>query len=180
MNYEAEEERFGLALDRIAATAALSIDGDAHRRIQSNADAKSPEFQRIRGFLDEVRRANYLPHEDQIYTFNVVGNGDLRFAVMLQQNTFVGDKYQMVPDNVPVLMRALDRNMGTTATRTEPGYRPMPRFATVRAASPESSRSTTPSTSSCPPSPRSRATSCSSRSSGWRFRLRSARRWQLV
>ena len=44
LEYSAEEERFGLALDRIAATAALSIDGDAHRRIRSNADANGPEF----------------------------------------------------------------------------------------------------------------------------------------
>lgn len=113
MNYQSEEERFGLALDRIAATAALSIDGDAHRRIQSNGDAASPEFRRILDFLAAVRAANYLPHEDQIYTFHVVSHEDLRFAVMLQEKTFIGDRYHMVAANVPVLMQALDHNMAT-------------------------------------------------------------------
>lgn len=106
LEYKAEEERFGLALDRIAATAALSIDGDAHRRIRSNADATGREFRQIRDYLERVRAANYLRF-DQIYTFHPVSDHELRFAVMLHDRPFVGDPYRVVPDNVPVLMRAL-------------------------------------------------------------------------
>lgn len=102
-----------MALEHVAATAALSIDGDAHRRIQRATDATGPEFQRIRDFLAEVRRANSLPREDQIYTFHVISHEDIRFAVMLQQRTFTGDRYRMIPANVPVLMRALDQGVAT-------------------------------------------------------------------
>lgn len=106
LEYEAEEERFGLALDRIAATAALSIDGDDHRRIRSNADAQSTEFKRIRSYLEQVRAANYLRF-DQIYTFQPVSDHELRFAVMLHDRPFVGDAYHVVPENVSVLMSVM-------------------------------------------------------------------------
>lgn len=102
LEYEAEEERFGLALDRIAATAALSIDGDAHRQIRSNADAQSPEFKRIRDYLEQVRAANYLRF-DQIYTFQPGSDKHLRFAVMLHDRPFVGDAYHVVPENIAVV-----------------------------------------------------------------------------
>ncbi len=102
LEYEAEEERFGLALDRIAATAALSIDGDAHRQIRSNADVQSPEFKRIRDYLEQVRAANYLRF-DQIYTFQPGSDKDLRFAVMLHDRPFVGDAYHVVPENIAVV-----------------------------------------------------------------------------
>jgi len=106
LEYQAEEERFGLALDRIAATAALSIDGDDHRRIRSNADAQTPEFKRIREYLERVRAANYLRF-DQIYTFHPVSDHELRFAVMLHERPFVGDAYHVVPENVSLLMKVL-------------------------------------------------------------------------
>jgi class 3 adenylate cyclase len=113
--YEAEQERFGLALERIAATAALSIDGETHRQIRTNSDAKTPEFQRIRDYLSRVRAANYL-REDQIYTFNFVSDHELRFAVMLQKQTFVGDSYHVVHENVPAIMRAW-KARGATHTK---------------------------------------------------------------
>lgn len=112
LEYEAEEERFGLALDRIAATAALSIDGDMHRRIVSNSDTSGADFQRIRSYLEAVRRANYL-RVDQIYTFRPVSDTELRFAVMLHDKPFVGDTYRVVPQNVPVLMQAVRGRMAT-------------------------------------------------------------------
>ena len=106
----AEEERFGLALERIAATAALSIDGDAHRTIRSPADASQAAFQRTRAFLRRVQRANFLP-EDQLYTFqpppDLQRAGRLLFAVMLQERSFVGDPYTVVPDNLAVLRQVL-------------------------------------------------------------------------
>ncbi len=112
LEYEYEQERLGLALERIAATAALSIDGDAHRRIMNNTDAGRPEFQRIRSYLQKVREANSLS-EDQIYSFNVLSDKELKFAVMLQERTFVGDVYHVVPENVPMLMRAWHNRCAT-------------------------------------------------------------------
>jgi class 3 adenylate cyclase len=123
LEYAAEQERFGLALDRIAATAALSIDGDAHRRIQTSADASRPEFRQIRDYLERVRAANYLRF-DQIYTFHPVSDHELRFAVMLHERPFIGDAYHVVPDNVPVLMRALHQRVAvhTRLYRDPHGY----------------------------------------------------------
>jgi class 3 adenylate cyclase len=108
LEYQAEEERFGLALDRIAATAALSIDGDEHRRIRSNADAQGPEFKRVREHLERVRAANYLRF-DQIYTFHPISDSELRFAVMLHERPFVGDVYRVVPENVSVVMKVMQQ-----------------------------------------------------------------------
>jgi hypothetical protein len=55
------QEKFGLALERIVATAALEIDGDAHTSIDARDDAANPAFQRVRQALERVRSANYLP-----------------------------------------------------------------------------------------------------------------------
>lgn len=105
--YHAEESRLGMALERIAATAAVSIDGDAHRTILRAADQSQPAFLAIRDYLAKVRLANRLPKEDQIYTFQVRSDDELAFAVMLQAETFVGDVYRVVPENRAAVFRAL-------------------------------------------------------------------------
>src|SRR5437762_2067240 len=66
---EALEEKFGLALERIVATAALDIDAEQNALVQTKADAARPEFQRIKAVLQRVQQANYLP-VDGIYTSN--------------------------------------------------------------------------------------------------------------
>lgn len=116
LEHAAEEERFGMALERIAATAALSLDGDAHRGIRSAADAQRPEFLRMREFLRRVQRANSLG-EDQIYTFQPPADPQrasrLQFAVMLQERSFVGDGYTVVEKNLPALQKALTSRAAT-------------------------------------------------------------------
>lgn len=117
MSYRMEragiEQRFGTALTRIAATAALSIRGTEHLRIQKPGDEKSPEFFAIASYLRRVRDANGL-RDEQIYTFQVpqqpLQPGTmplLQFGVMLQQKTFVGDPYQLPSRNIEALRRAL-------------------------------------------------------------------------
>lgn len=82
------ELRFGLAAESVAGTAALALDGDALATVTS---ADSPAFAPLRAQLEAVRAANHL-QEHQVYV--LVPDGDAwRFAVMLQEATFVGDRY---------------------------------------------------------------------------------------
>jgi class 3 adenylate cyclase len=97
------EERFGLALERIVATAALSIDGDAHQKLQRREDAALPEFQALQRYLRQVQEANYL-RPDLLYSFHLEQDGSLRFAVMLQERVYTGDRYDPVPQNAGQLM----------------------------------------------------------------------------
>lgn len=116
VEYQSQKERAGHTLDRIVATAVLAIDGAAHRRIKKSDDAGTPEFVRIRDYLRKVQLANSL-REDQIYTFALdpqlverVSAGErvtLHFAVMLQEKSFIGDAYQVVPQNLAALRQAL-------------------------------------------------------------------------
>jgi class 3 adenylate cyclase len=87
------QEKFGLTLQHIAQTAALFVDGDAHERVHTNADARNEEFAKLRATLDRVRKENKLK-EDQIYTLRPMGDGKYEFVVMLQEKTFIGDKYK--------------------------------------------------------------------------------------
>ena len=93
--HRALEDRFGLALERIVATAALSIDGDAHTGIRTLADTKSETFKYMREGLRLVQKANYL-REDLLYTFNIDPNTrELRAALMLQPVPYTGDTYSI-------------------------------------------------------------------------------------
>lgn len=108
---ESVQERFGLALERIVATAALDIDGDVHARVRS---ADDPAFRTVRDHLRRVQEANYLG-EEQLYTFRIddLDAGRLQFAVMLQEETFVGDPYTLVAQNRPAFRRAVEEQVAT-------------------------------------------------------------------
>lgn len=90
------EERFGLALESIAATAAPFLDASDVERVRTNADVEGPAFRRLRAALDQVRRNNHL-QEDQVYLLRPGAADAYHFVVMLQRRTFVGDAYHPPP-----------------------------------------------------------------------------------
>ena len=90
------QDKFGLTLQHIAQTAALFVDGEAHERVRGAGDSGGADFQGLRAVLERVRRENEL-REDQIYTLRPVGGGAFEFVVMLQERSFIGDRYTPPP-----------------------------------------------------------------------------------
>ncbi len=90
--YRAVEDKFGLTLQHVAQTAALFLDGEAHERVHTNADVAGADFRVLREILDKVRKENGLK-PDAIYTMRPLPSGEFEFVIMLQDKTFVGDKY---------------------------------------------------------------------------------------
>lgn len=87
------QEKFGLALQAVAASTAPHLSGDALTRIHTNAHAALPEFQALRETMETARRQNGLTQE-QIYIIRPASKARVfSFAVMLQEATFVGDEY---------------------------------------------------------------------------------------
>ena len=102
-------ERLSQQLSRIVATAALQIDGDVHRNFNTQDATLDPDWQRIRHYLSQVREMNDL-ESDHLYTFNFPA-GDtqrLNFAVMLHESPFVGDVYEVHPNNLALIKRVRD------------------------------------------------------------------------
>jgi serine phosphatase RsbU (regulator of sigma subunit) len=81
-------------LKAIAATAALQIDGQTHQRIVADPDPRGDDFRELRSRISRIAAVNeFTP--DNIYTFYFdPADGVLRFGVMLQQETFIGDPYK--------------------------------------------------------------------------------------
>ena len=82
-------------LKAIASTAALEIDGDLHEMIREPGDANGAAYRLLKGQLAKVQRANDVAY-DHIYTFYKDGD-QVRFAVMLHPEPFVGDPYTLQP-----------------------------------------------------------------------------------
>ncbi len=108
--YAAVESKFGLALEHIAITAALQIDGDAHAEIQS---AQSRPFQKIRSILKRVRDANGLSAET-IYTFRKASRQSYAFVVMTHAEPFVGDIYHPPAATQKIIQMAFEGKSGYT------------------------------------------------------------------
>ena len=106
------EDSFGLALERIVATAALEIDGDAHKLIRTMDDVKRPEFAALRDKLRRVQQANYL-EEELLYTFHIDQRPTLKAGVMLQATPYTGDPYTLHPQNREAVERAIRDKVAT-------------------------------------------------------------------
>lgn len=90
-------DKFGLALESIAGTAAPFVSGEDLRAVHTNADASRPEFRRVRTVLQRIRHENQLA-EDAVYVLRPgAREGEWEFAAMLQRRTFIGDAYQPPP-----------------------------------------------------------------------------------
>ncbi len=107
--YRQVEEKFGWTLEHIAKTAAIRISGEDHDRVRKAGDENTPEFARIREYLDRVMRENDLTSET-IYTFHASESGNLTFGVMLHETPFVGDYYPVPEENMYLVKQALSGN----------------------------------------------------------------------
>ena len=100
--HRAIEERFGERLQHVVATAALHIDGDAHKTMRSKDQASQPEYIELQRFLREVQEANDL-NEDLLYTFHYEPNSTPRMGVSLHEQSYAGDTYPAPTQNIAFL-----------------------------------------------------------------------------
>jgi class 3 adenylate cyclase len=93
----------------VAGTTALALRGEDLADIRTNADAASPEFQRVREILARSQAINGL-EERELYILRPLGTGrETEFVVMVQRETFVGNRYTIRAENLPALQQAWKR-----------------------------------------------------------------------
>lgn len=105
-DYQAREveDKFGLALQSIAASTAPHIDAADLDGLRDDEDAGTQAFANVRAVLEIARRQNGL-EADQVYVVRPVegapGYDRLQFVAMLQRDTFIGDVYHPPPEIQP-------------------------------------------------------------------------------
>lgn len=92
-------EEFQTFVRSAAGTAALALSGDDLARIKTNADAATPEFQRVRAILESVRKINHLTEREVYILRPLDAAGSTEFVAMLQAQTFIGDRYTIRAEN---------------------------------------------------------------------------------
>ena len=99
-------EEFQAFVRSAAGTAALALAGDDLARIRTNGDVATPEFQRVRALLENVRQIDGLT-EREIYILRPLdAAGTTEFVVMLQRETFIGDRYTIRAENRAAFLHA--------------------------------------------------------------------------
>ena len=97
---------FQMFVRSVAGTTALAIDGDSLAQIRSNADAASVAFQNARTVLARSREVNGL-REEEIYILRPLESAEkMEFVVMIQDKTFIGNRYRVLDENQPALTEA--------------------------------------------------------------------------
>ncbi len=97
---------FQIFVRSVAGTTALALEGDALGEIHTNADAAGAAFRQARTVLARSRAVNNL-REEEIYILRpLIAPTDTEFVVMLQEKTFVGDRYYMLEKNLPPFIEA--------------------------------------------------------------------------
>ena len=99
-------EEFQAFVRSAAGTAALALAGDDLGRIHTNADAPTPEFQRVRALLEKVRGINGLTEREVYILRPLNGAGETEFVAMLQRETFIGDRYTIRVGNRAAFLAA--------------------------------------------------------------------------
>ncbi|UCH98326.1 MAG: HAMP domain-containing protein [Candidatus Aminicenantes bacterium] len=94
------EKAIGERLQAIAATGALMIDGDLHDQIKTQEDANTEAFKKLQKVLREIKKKNNL--NSPVYTFRREGE-TLKFIVMTQEKTYIGDTYSIREEMWPTL-----------------------------------------------------------------------------
>jgi len=105
-SYHELEDKFGLALQQVAITAVIAISGDAHDKINKPTAYDTIEFKTIKKYLEKVKKANDLTNET-LYTFRITPDKKLRFCVMLQEKTFIGDLYSPPEENQKIIEQVI-------------------------------------------------------------------------
>ena len=104
-------QRFGQTLQTIVKNYAPLINGDLLESIQSNLDKDKLEFQSVKAILKKAQQLNQLD-QDLIYILKPTSSKEWRFQVMLQEETFIGDRYTPPSKLAEVYAKALQ---GTAA-----------------------------------------------------------------
>lgn len=99
-SYSDLEKAIGERLEAIAATGALMIDGDLHDQIKTNADADTEAFKKLQKVLRDIKKKNNI--NTPVYTFRRE-EGKVKFIVMTQEKTFIGDTYDIREEMWPAL-----------------------------------------------------------------------------
>jgi methyl-accepting chemotaxis protein len=99
-SYSDLEKSLGERLEAIAATGALMIDGDLHDQIKTNADANTEAFKKLQKILRDIKKKNNI--NTPVYTFRRE-QGKVKFIVMTQEKTFIGDTYDIREEMWPAL-----------------------------------------------------------------------------
>jgi class 3 adenylate cyclase len=109
----------GAELKRIAATAALFLDGEAHQRIRTNDDSSGADFQRLKAVLARVQQANQLAEYD-LTTLRRAEGGGLEFVLGLRETPIVETPYVPPRAIAPILDGALRTGVaGATPVYTD-------------------------------------------------------------
>jgi len=98
--YSDLEKAIGERLEAIAVTGALMIDGDWHDQIKTNADADTEAFKKLQKILRDIKKRNNI--NTPVYTFRRE-QGKVKFIVMTQEKTFIGDTYDIREEMWPAL-----------------------------------------------------------------------------
>ncbi len=84
----------------VAGTTAISISADDLNQIQSNDDSGTAAFRRVRAILKASQEINGLrPAEIYILRSTTDGRFEMEFVAMLQDDTFIGDRYTIPEAN---------------------------------------------------------------------------------
>jgi len=100
------EDTTGQRLRAIAATAALTLDGDLHQTLQSDADVGGAAYERLREELTRIQLANGL-EEHELLTLRRTATG-YAFVIFLQARVF-GGPYRPPQQVREALDRVFDR-----------------------------------------------------------------------
>lgn len=107
--YSDLEKAIGLRLEAIAATGALMLDGDLHDQIKTNEDANTEAFKTLQKVLRNIKEKNNI--NTPVYTFRREGE-ELKFIVMTQEKTYIGDTYTIRPEMWPALNEGKSSHTG--------------------------------------------------------------------
>jgi class 3 adenylate cyclase len=110
------QESAGQRLRAIAATAALTLDGDAQAALRDEADISSAAYQRLKAALVAVQRTNDLQDYD-VLTLRRDGDG-YSFVMGLRETSILGTPYEPPP----AVRRVIDRAFETHKAQASEVY----------------------------------------------------------
>lgn len=108
-SYSDLEKAVARRLEAIAATGALMLDGDRHDRIKTNDDADTEAFKTLQKVLRDIKKRNNI--NTPVYTFRREGE-KVKFIVMTQEKTYIGDTYTIRPEMWPALNHGKSSHTG--------------------------------------------------------------------
>ncbi len=101
-------EDFQTLVKKLAGTAALNIPAEDLAKIRSNEDTAIPEFKRVEGILNEIRRVNGIQPKE-IYILRPTDSlFDTEFVAMTETPYYVGNRYLIAEENRSAFQEAFE------------------------------------------------------------------------